>query len=262
MFICDILELWNRTPPCSGRPTHCSCWIWFSAQSLIQTVRVQMLSLAEMKPHCLYFSSMKSKPKPCSQPENITGPCLSEELQISEHEKNKMIKVGAIFFALILLFWYTVILARAGVQPPCYHPTPEHASSMALPLLCMLSLGCAYMEWCDLAKNADAHSMDSEYWHDNPVHPHACGSRIPLYYTGETAHWLRKRHGEITAKFLSSLEWTIIIVLSRKVAQLTEIHAWGITVVKNTLLLMTFYMNFYAEGILNILNARLWEHCR
>lgn len=144
-----------------------------------------------------------------------------------------MIKVGAIFFfALILLFWHTVMLARAGVQPPCYHPTPEHASSMALPLLCMLGLGCDYMEWFDLAKNADAHRMDSQYWHDNPIHPHACGSRIPLYYTGETAHWLRKHHGEITAKFLSSLEWTIITVLSRKVAQLTEIHAWGITVVR------------------------------
>lgn len=71
-----------------------------------------------------------------------------------------------------------------------------------------------------------------------------------------------KMSGYNNSEALWCSSWAIITTLSRKVDQLTEKHAWGIIVEKNTLLLMTFYRNFYSEGISNTLNAGQREHCR
>lgn len=155
------------------------------------------------------------------------------------------------------------MLATSGATQP-----QRRLPAVALALLCVVCLGCAYVEGRDhakwsYAKNVNAYGTDSQHWHDNPAHTCALWFKGEApYYAGETADWLRKCQGKITAKFFDALEWTIITALSRKVAQLTEIHAWGIIVVKNTLLLMTFHRNFYSEGILNLLNARQREHCR
>lgn len=106
---------------------------------------------------------------------------------------------------------------------------------MAITLLCVVCLGCACAEARDRVKLSYWKNVYSQHWHNNPVYPCALWYKGEApYYSGETAHWLRKCQGKITVKFFDALEWTIITALSRKVAQLTEINSWGIVVVKNT----------------------------
>lgn len=259
MFICDIFELWKTTPPSSGSHTRCTCWIWFPAHSPVKTTEVQTLPYAETKPCWLHLSYMKSKPKVHTQPHNITGPSLSIQLQVSYLEKHK-IKIVRAFFFLHLFYYFDTQRCWPG-QVPHNH----RVGSQPWPSRCSAWSVWAVPAWREgiMQKWSYAKNVTSQHWHDNPAYTSALWFKGEApYYAGETTHWLRKCQSKLTAKFFDALQWTIITALSRKVAQLTEINAWGIIVVKNTLLLMTFYRNFYSEGILNILNAGQREHCR
>lgn len=144
------------------------------------------------------------------------------------------------FFSSIWLFWYTELLSKAGGS--------NHRAQCGLSGLCLhgwkglrkiiLCKDCLCL-WQCFPLLTEQHSS-----YMCPVIP----GRSSLL-CGETSHWWGKCQGKITVKLFDALQWAIITTLSRKVDQLTEIHAWGIIVVKNTLLLMTFYWNFYSEGI-------------
>lgn len=131
----------------------------------------------------------------------------------------------------------------------------QNCCSRQLPhnLRAQCGLGCACMEGRDCvklsyAKNARAYDTVSHHWQNNTVPTCALWFKGENpYYAGEPSHWWGKCQGKITVKLFDALQWAIITTLSRKVDQLTEIHARGIIVVKNTLLLMTFLLKFFAQ---------------
>lgn len=239
-----------------GSHTCCTCWFWFLCQPPVEITGLQILPSVEIIEAAFILCEKQTQMLHSSWQYNRSHPVNTVTSLISWNSQNKNNK-SIFFFAPILLFWHTEVLARAGATQP-----QGKIPAVTLTLLCVVWLVWTCVEGRDGLKKPCAKSVDSQHWHDNLVYICERGFKGEApYYAGEITHQLRKCQGKITVKFFGAPERSIITALSRKVAQLAEIHTIGISVVKNTLL-MTFHRFFFSEGILNILNAGQREHYR